>query len=275
MFRNPTDGFSKQRSIAAMTPHPRLAPHIALTIAGAAALATLLTGGRAHAADVHPFSTPRTPDISVVPGTAVISDPAYGGRSVLRPITLTVKTDARRQADAVRQVRLFRMGDGALPPTYNDALDDARGKFGDCDVYMTVVLPVRHATVLGQAHLQIDPLSRSFLEVGRGTMRSARWMMVFETSTSEPHAVFRLQQSSKPTYFAGGWIFTLTAEQSSYSAAEVVAAAKAQILPQDLQQELNRADRSRPCHVATLTSASDGGVQLHACVVDPDFAGLP
>jgi hypothetical protein len=255
--------------------HHRLAPPVAFTTAVAAVFVALLAGSRAHAADVHPFSAPRTPDISVAPGTAFISDLPYGGRSVLKPITLTVKSSTSRQADAVKQVRLFRMGVGALPSTYNDALDDPRGKFGDCDVYMTVVLPVRHEKDLGQAYLQIDPLSRAFLEVGRSNMSAARWMMVFETSTSEPGTVFRLQQSSKTAYFAGGWIFTLTPDRPSYSAAEVSAAADAQILPQHLRQELNVVDKSRPCHVAMLVAAAEEGVQLHACMEMSDAPMLP
>jgi hypothetical protein len=232
---------------------------------GAGVLAGLLAASAAHAAGPHPFSTPPAPDISVLPGTAVISEPAFGGRPVLKPITLTVKVDASRRAAAVKQVRLFRMLDGLLPPTYNDALDAPAGSFGDCDVYLTVVLPVRHDAVMGQSFIQIQPLSLPFLEVGSGNLKAARWMMVFETSAAETGSVFRLQQGSKAAYFAGGWVFTLTPDRPSYSPAEVSATAAAQLLPQHLLRELGVADRSRPCHIAAIAAAEDNDVQLHAC----------
>lgn len=241
----------------------------AVLLPAAVALASCAGAHAAETSPQNPFATPLggVADIhAVAPGATFIAEPSGQAFALFNPINLHVKTTAWKEAGQVQQVRLFRLGQGNWPDRY--------AYFGDCDVFLTVVLSVNLIVDRGRQVLQLQGMERPFLEVDAraNTMTPGRWMAVFETTKVEPSGVFRLRQSTKMQYFEGGWIFTLSTDKPSnqYTAKEVSAAAAGQVISDDLLKDLKRQDTSRPCHIASMTRVADGReqVQLLACTDD-------
>lgn len=212
----------------------------------------------------NPFALPPggRPDVTgIAPGFVFISRAEGQAWPINSPITLAVKVSARQSIRDVRRVRLFRVGPKGEPEPYI--------AFGDCDVFLTVRANFNKDDK--QGFIQIHGLNSSFLEVSKahGTLSSAHWLAVFETSDAEESPVFRLRRDSEKEYFSGAWRFVLAAPDR-YTADDVNEASSQQFLPLTYLDHFNIHDKSVPCHIAkmTMVAGSEQHVDLVACADD-------
>jgi hypothetical protein len=207
----------------------------------------------------NPFAAPSQykPDLKAVePGALFISEASGGPRSWIgKPLVLHASATAIQHASKVRQVRLFRLGASARPISLADRSS------GDCDLYVTTVLPILHVASDMSRLESAQTFSSAYLndrtEGGKTTLVDARWLAVFET-TEDSSSVFRILKSSTDAYFAGGWSFTLQA-RAVYSLEEVRDAQSGRM---DVRSELARRDKTVVCHIVEMLQVADSSEHL-------------
>lgn len=203
----------------------------------------------------NPFAAPsghKADVVGIQPGALFISEPSGGPRDwVGRTLRLHVKSTATALAAKVRQVRLFRLSNGNVPHSYADLAA------GDCDIFISTVMPVAVDTVDVTRLESSQSFSTSYLVddqvAGKRSLTDARWIAVFETAeNSEP--VFRILKADAAAYFSGGWVFNLLAKPP-YTDQDVANALLGRL---DVSKELRRRDKGVICHMVQMLEVADG-----------------
>ena len=241
-----------------------------------AALASLLAVGTAAKDPANPFASPPDdrPDINVLTPTTAAFAQVSGSTEMIvgGQYTLHLTPAAWPRINQIERIRLFRLWPDGTPSFYK--------VFGDCEVFFTTLLTFERRVRDAQAVLVVTAPPRAALDLDarKRTVMPAKWMAVIETNTTPgmSDGILRLRQSSKKTYFRGGFVITLKPDKTAYSDAEFDAAAAGQATPAEILRKLELQDRSVVCHIASSTEiAGDAGsTKLVACN-DGDAAESP